>query len=160
MDDNSPPRFSQAFILNVTLGVVVLILLVYIIAGKLNNSQKNEPVAQTPTDQEQQEKSVRETVERIEKETAANPTVENYFRLGFVYFNTKRYQDCITVNRKALELNPNTADAYNNMCCAYNEMQKYDSAVMAGTMALQLKPDFALAKNNLEWAKSKVKAGR
>ena len=58
---------------------------------------------------------------------------------------------------KALEKQPNYAEAYNNICTAYNNLQKYDSAAWACSKALELKSDFQLAKNNLNWAKSQLK---
>ena len=77
----------------------------------------------------------------------------NYLNLAFVYYNTKRYTECIEMNRKALNLNPNLGTAYNNICSAYNSMGKWDSAIMACNMALKIQPDLTLAKNNLAWAK-------
>jgi Flp pilus assembly protein TadD len=68
-----------------------------------------------------------------------------------------RYRECIDACFKALEKQPNYAEAYNNICTAYNNLQKYDSAAWACSKALELKPDFQLAKNNLNWAKGQLK---
>jgi tetratricopeptide (TPR) repeat protein len=68
-----------------------------------------------------------------------------------------RYSECVAVCFRILEINPNSAEAYNNICTAYNQLQKYDSAVWACNKAVALKPDFQLAKNNLNWAKSQLK---
>jgi Flp pilus assembly protein TadD len=61
---------------------------------------------------------------------------------------------------KSLQLRPGYADAYNNICAAYNKMEKWDEAVKACTKAIELKADFDLAKNNLAWAKKMAVRGK
>jgi len=86
-----------------------------------------------------------------------NPTPENYVNLSLLSYQKGLYEKCIEACHEALKLNPNYADAYNNICSAYNALGKYDEAIKACEKAVQLKPDFQLAKNNLNWAKSQVK---
>jgi len=55
-----------------------------------------------------------------------------------------------------LKLNPNYAEAYNNICSAYNAMQMWDKGAEACEKALKINPGYELAKNNLAWAKSNL----
>lgn len=87
----------------------------------------------------------------------AKATAVDFLNQSLAYYQAGRYRECIDACNKALELQPNYAEAYNNMCSAYNQLGKFDSAVIAGTKAVELKPDFQLAKNNLNWAKSQLK---
>ncbi len=106
----------------------------------------------TTTNETEKDKSDRLVMEQMETKMGANPSADDYFRMGFVYYNNKKFNKCIEMNRKALELDPNLASAYNNICSAYNSMGKWDSAILACDRALQIQPDFAMAQNNRNWA--------
>lgn len=69
----------------------------------------------------------------------------------------EEYSFSVVYCKKAIQLKPNDAVAYNNLCSAYNAMEQYELARDACEKALQLKADFPLAKNNLKFAKSKLK---
>ena len=49
---------------------------------------------------------------------------------------------------KAIDLNPDDANAYNNSGVAYHLKKEYESAIADYTQAIQLKPDYAIAYNN------------
>ncbi|WP_264197033.1 tetratricopeptide repeat protein [Microseira wollei] len=51
--------------------------------------------------------------------------------------------------RKAIELNPKDADAYNNLGSAPREQNKLDEAIAALRKAIELNPNKANAYNNL-----------
>lgn len=90
-----------------------------------------------------------ETSSAIEQKAKAEPSPENYLELSLIYYKQKQYEKCIEASRQALKLKPVFAEAYNNICSAYNLIGDYDSAIVAGKEALRIKPDFELAKNNL-----------
>jgi tetratricopeptide (TPR) repeat protein len=95
---------------------------------------------------------------QVEEENSVNyKTPEQFLNLSLMYYNAGNYRGCINAAQKALQLKPNYAEAYNNICTSYNQLQQFDSAVIACQKALELKPDFQLAKNNLNWAKSRLK---
>ena len=48
-----------------------------------------------------------------------------------------------------MEVKPDSALAYNNICAAYNALKQWDDAIAACERALVIDPDFELAKNNL-----------
>jgi len=78
---------------------------------------------------------------------------EKYVQLSLQLYSMKRFEECIAHCQKAIELWPNNADAYNNMCSAYNNLKQYDKAIAACEMAISIKPDHDRATNNLNWAK-------
>jgi Tfp pilus assembly protein PilF len=88
----------------------------------------------------------------LEKTIASHPTAESYISLSLTYFNKGEYKKVIEACKKAIELDPKSAVAYNNMCAAYNNLQQWDEAIDAGKKALKIQPDFTLAQNNLNFA--------
>jgi tetratricopeptide (TPR) repeat protein len=62
------------------------------------------------------------------------------------------YQQSIAAARKALQLNPNSAEAWNNIAANDEALHRWDDAIAAARKAIALKPDFQLAKNNLAWS--------
>ena len=71
-----------------------------------------------------------------------------------------KYEECIATARKALSLQPDYAEAYNNIAAAYIALGRWDEGIRAATQAVRLKPDFALAQKNLQRAMAlKQKAG-
>ncbi len=55
-----------------------------------------------------------------------------------------------------MQLEPDSAEAYNNIAAAAAEEKNWAEAVTAAKEAVRLKPDFQLAKNNLAWAQSEL----
>jgi tetratricopeptide (TPR) repeat protein len=49
---------------------------------------------------------------------------EQFLNLSLMYYNAGDFQGCINAANKALELNPNYAEAYNNICSAYNALKQ------------------------------------
>ncbi|MCB9187084.1 MAG: tetratricopeptide repeat protein [Flavobacteriales bacterium] len=87
---------------------------------------------------------------------AKSPTADNYINLSLIQYQQKDFEGCIASCRKALELNPKSEIAYNNICSAYNAMKQWDKAIPACENALRIAPNFERAKNNLNWAKGQV----
>ncbi|MEQ9063004.1 MAG: tetratricopeptide repeat protein [Vicingaceae bacterium] len=97
--------------------------------------------------------SIKPVVKKIPK--SSNQLQSNdLINLSLKMYNEGKYQSCIQACQKALEMDPNSAKAYNNMCIAYIRLNRIDDAIEAGKMAVKLDPHFKLAKNNLRWAKS------
>lgn len=84
-------------------------------------------------------------------------TAQDFLSRSLALYQAGDYRGCIDACRKALQIEPNYSEAYNNICSAYNAMQQYDSAVIACEASLRIKPEYQLAKNNLAWAKSQLK---
>ena len=62
---------------------------------------------------------------------------------------TKKYNRAILYYKKAIELRPNDAHAYNNLGNAYKEIGSYSNAINAYNNAIRLKPDYSSAHYNL-----------
>jgi tetratricopeptide (TPR) repeat protein len=86
-------------------------------------------------------------------------SADNWVDISLHRYQAADYAGCIAAARKALQLDPNSAVAYNNIAAAYAAMHQWEPAVEAARQALRMKPDFQLAKNNLAWALSQKPAG-
>ncbi|MCD6508401.1 tetratricopeptide repeat protein [Candidatus Poribacteria bacterium] len=60
-----------------------------------------------------------------------------------------RYREAVRSFRKAVELNPNLAEAYLNMAFCLQKTRKIEEAIKALEQALKVKPDFVEARYNL-----------
>ena len=58
--------------------------------------------------------------------------------------------------KKAIELNPDDANAYINLGIAYGEQNNYTKAIQSYEKAIELKPDYALAYWNRSISKDSV----
>jgi tetratricopeptide (TPR) repeat protein len=90
----------------------------------------------------------------FENAVKANPTFDNYINLSNAYINSNLAGKSVDPLLKAIELNPNSAIAYNNLGVAYTMIQQYNKGIDACTKALAIDTSFQLAKNNLKWALS------
>ncbi len=86
-----------------------------------------------------------------------NLSHDEYINLSLKFFNEGKFIESIEACKLALQKNPYSVLAYNNMCAAYNSINKWQEAKKACEMALAIQYDFQLAKNNLEWTKSQMK---
>ena len=72
-----------------------------------------------------------------------------YDILGAAYMGLKNTEKTIASYQKALQLNSNHTDAYNNMGMALYDQGRFDEAVESYQNAVKLEPDFADAHYNL-----------
>jgi tetratricopeptide (TPR) repeat protein len=94
---------------------------------------------------------------QIEAEASVNyKTPEQFLNLSLMYYNAADYEGCIAAAQKAIALKPDYAEAYNNICSAYNSLNKFAEGAKACEQALRIKPGYALAQGNLNWAKSNL----
>lgn len=80
-------------------------------------------------------------------------TKEAWLSRSLELYNTGDYSACIDACTHALEIDPNYALAYNNMCTAYNMLGRYQEASEACAKALEIEPDMEIARNNLKIAR-------
>lgn len=90
-----------------------------------------------------------DVVTQKEKIAQAAPTADNLVSLSLAYYQVGRYRDCIIAATSAVGLNPNYAEAHNNIAVAHHALGEWDLAIVAALAALRIKPGFVLAQNNL-----------
>lgn len=72
--------------------------------------------------------------------------------LSLQQYSEGKYEDCIATCNLVLLNDPKNADAYNNMCAAYNMLKEWDKAKAACAKALEINPDHFNAPANMKWA--------
>ncbi|CAL2091224.1 tetratricopeptide repeat protein [Tenacibaculum sp. 190524A05c] len=98
-------------------------------------------------------KNESENLEKILNQIKTNPTPENYLSLSLFYYRAKNYEESKNASLKAIELNPNYADAFNNLGISCFMLNDYNAAVTAYEKAIKINPNYELAINNLANAK-------
>ena len=137
-------RGSNAIIKRIALVILFLIPLIYLFI-KSSEKKDVEPVSTAVPAVPQTD------IASLEKNVETNPTFDNLISLSLAYINNNMPSKSIPYLNKAIELNPNSSVAYNNMGVAYILMKQYDDGIAACNRALQIDPKFQLAKNNLAW---------
>jgi protein O-mannosyl-transferase len=102
--------------------------------------------------------TARDLLARADAQIANQPapqTPEYYLDLSLRFYGEERYVESIVASRRALDLRPGYAEAWNNICAACNKLDRYDEAVAACEQALRSKPDLELARNNLQYARQR-----
>lgn len=84
------------------------------------------------------------------KLVSESPNENNYINLSLAYYRNAQYKNCITASFEALKQNPNSYEAYNNICAAYNELGYWQKAIHAGEKAITINSKDPLANNNLK----------
>ncbi len=99
-----------------------------------------------------------DTIARFPSDNTARsflgPSPQRYLNQSLALYSAGKYDECIAAAREALKLQPNYAEAWNNIAAAYNSMSKWDQGIAAADEAIRLNPAFQLAKNNRAWALS------
>ena len=81
-----------------------------------------------------------------------NPTVGVYLNLGEVRYWQGALEGSIAASKQALELDPASAIAHNNLCAALAAGGKWSQAVAECEVALAIDPEYERARSNLAWA--------
>ncbi|HEY5078208.1 MAG TPA: tetratricopeptide repeat protein [Opitutaceae bacterium] len=83
-----------------------------------------------------------------------------WIRLSGKQYRQGQYPRAIDAARKAIALEPENAEAYNNLGAASAALGQWDEAIRSEERAIALKPDFQLARNNLLWSLAQKAAHR
>lgn len=84
----------------------------------------------------------------FENEDQPSLTAIQWFNKGYDYDLKEDYDNAIFAYTKAIELNPEDADAYTNRGVIYDIQGKYDLAIVDYTKAIELNPEDADAYTN------------
>ncbi len=96
---------------------------------------------------------------KVPGQPVAVPDAGRYLNESLALFSAGSYDDAVYASTKAVAVQPDRVEAWNNLCAAYNGMKKWDEGIAACTRALAIRPDYQLARNNLAWAeKGKIDA--
>lgn len=88
--------------------------------------------------------------EKINSDNKESDLIE----LSQLLYSLKRYENCIEICNKLLNVNPKSFQAFNNLCVSYNQLGDFKNGVKYGKLAVEANPNSQLAKNNLNWARS------
>ena len=119
------------------------------------NRQAFDRLARETLELAANDETARRYVEERVKAEGGKPAADSpeaLLNVSAKYCNEGKYEECVAAARKALELRPGFAQAYNNMAAAYNSTGRWDEAIQAASEAVRLKPDYEMAKKNLQWA--------
>jgi tetratricopeptide (TPR) repeat protein len=141
------------------------------IAEILNDKQKTKELedARRRIDKAEAE------IARLKKELAKNPnnqatmqkytaateklSAEEYFTKGNNAYNNELYELAIEYYQKAIDINPNYADAYLNMGVAYYEQKNYPQAIQYYQKAIEINSNNAQAYYNYNMGNAYGKQG-
>ena len=76
-------------------------------------------------------------------------TAKEYFDKGIAYLNKGMFDQAITELKKALEIDPNLAEAYTTLGAAYAGKGMLDKAIAEFKKAIEINPNYAMAHNDL-----------
>lgn len=83
-------------------------------------------------------------------------SAEEYIKQGNAYLTKGQYDEALIYYKKAIEIDPNNALAYNSICFIYNKQGQYDKAIEYCSKAIELAPNKALyygARAAVYWSK-------
>ncbi|MFA4843081.1 MAG: tetratricopeptide repeat protein, partial [Candidatus Omnitrophota bacterium] len=96
----------------------------------------------------ERERQIREEHREIRVAQApqeAQPEARAFLDEGYKHFNAKEYDEAIEAFTKAIDLNPEYAEAYGNRAASYNNQGNFDEAIKDYTRAIELKcPNLAV----------------
>jgi protein O-mannosyl-transferase len=135
----------------IRIAIIVLVLALPLV-WLFYKTSGQAPVAVEETPPAQVAPPAVSNIPALEAAVNENPSFDNLVNLSMAYINNNMPGKSIDHLKQAIELNPKSAIAYNNLGVAYTMLQQYQNGADACTKALEIDPSFQLAKNNLKWA--------
>ncbi|MCP4348787.1 MAG: tetratricopeptide repeat protein, partial [Desulfobacterales bacterium] len=74
---------------------------------------------------------------------------DSFYELGINSYYKKKYKEAIKQYRKAIEIDPNYAYAYNGLGSAYDDLENYEEAIKQYKKAIEIDPNDATYYSNL-----------
>lgn len=133
------------------IGVGVLIILAFIFFPSNETTTPSFEPEETAIDWSPQDLNAE--IQEMQNLIITSPTADNYFVLGLRLIEAQRFQEAVQANLKAIELDPNRSDIYNNLGWSYISLGMWDEAVEVLEKGLEIDPDSELIENNLSVAK-------
>ncbi len=88
--------------------------------------------------------------DRAEGRSKEPANADDLLAASVVYYQHKRYDQCVDAAKKALKLQPNLPEAYANIATAYHSMGKLDESIEATRELLHLRPNLYFAASDLQ----------
>jgi tetratricopeptide (TPR) repeat protein len=83
-------------------------------------------------------------------------TAEYHLARSLAEFRMRRYRECIASARRALDVRPEYAEAWNNIGAAHNALSEWTQGIAASEQALRINPSLQIARNNLAYARQQL----
>ncbi len=144
------------------------------IINRLNKIMKDKEKTEQIEDSRKRTEEIFAEIERLKTELAQTQNVneklkiqnkynksssrlsaEDWFQKGYNAAEMGEYNNVILYNQKAIEINPDCAEAYVNMGNAYNKIDNYEKAIECYQKAIEIDPDYEIPFNNLGCAYNK-----
>lgn len=87
-------------------------------------------------------------IKELDERSLTGTSIVHINRAAY-FLSYEEYKKAIGEYEKALELNPQFAEAYNGIGFSYEALGKYEEALRSYKKAVELKPDYAIAYNNM-----------
>ena len=84
-----------------------------------------------------------------ETRRAGDPEARALYKQGFDHFASDRFEAAVECFRRALDLDPELAIAWNGLSLAFRQQGELDAAIEAGQTLIGLEPDDPLSHTNL-----------
>ena len=94
------------------------------------------------------EQALEEVEEKQNKSIASLGKDIIYLQLGNSFASNESYEKALDSYDKAIEIQPNYADAWNNRGLALSNLSKYQKAIASYNQAIEIQPDYVNAWNN------------
>lgn len=132
-----------------------------IVSAKNNAAAELRSIAaETQAARDQIYKKLAEFLPRLTQGSAASekqmPTAADYVKQGDAMFMEKGYEEAIGLYDRAIALQPDLPEAWNNRGGALAKLQRYQEAIASYDKALSIKADFPEAWNNKAGALAKL----
>ena len=115
------------------------------VSAENNNRIENLKLQYNNATSQVEKDKIRAELDSLDKEFLAIQK----FAEGNKFYSVGDYQAAINLYNETLQLNPNFADAYNNLGVIYNQLKNYQVAIDNYTKALEINPNNALFYYNL-----------
>ena len=74
---------------------------------------------------------------------------KSHYNLGKKYSDLGQFENAELAYKRAIEVNPNYFEAYNNIAIIQHKFGKLEQAEVSYKKVIELKPDYAIPYNNL-----------
>lgn len=119
-------------------------------AGRLHDALAHARISRELNPADVSAAAIEQSVARVDN------TPEYYLARSLAEYQMARYRESIASAKRAIELRPGYAEAWNNVAAAHNALNEFDQGIAAGEEALRLNPALQIARNNVAYARQRL----